>query len=135
MVGNTEFDDIIGYLLTMSPSAGVNYVNNHLSNEIQVPFKPRLDEAHESVLEVIRRKYFTKSESGFFPVDVKCLLVDLIAEYESTPTARGETITDIQHAYLPIVRDLVSLYPLNSLLLLTRGRGSGGTLPGDVESL
>ena len=119
----------------MSPSAGVNYVNNHLSHEIQIPFKPRLDEAHESVLEVIRRKYFTKSESGLSLVDVKCLLVDLIAEYESTPTARGETITDIQHAYLPIVRDLVSLHSPNSLLRLTKGRGSAGTYPGDVESL
>ena len=125
----------IGYLLTMSPSAGVNYVNTHLSNEIQIPFKPRLDEAHESVLEVIRRKYFTKSESGLPLVDVKCLLVDLIAEYESTPTARGESITDIQHAYLPIVRDLVSFHSPNSLLPLTKGRESAGTLPGDVESL
>ena len=132
---NTEFDDTIGYLLTMSPSAGVNYVNNHLSNEIQIPFKPRLDEAHESVLEVIRIKYFTKSESGLVPADVKCLLVDLIAEYESTPTARGESVTDIQHAYLPIVRDLVRLQSPNSLLLLTRGRGSGGTRLGDAESL
>lgn len=119
----------------MSPSAGVNYVNTHLSNEIQIPFKPRLDEAHESVLEVIRRKYFTKSESGLPLVDVKCLLVDLIAEYESTPTARGESITDIQHAYLPIVRDLVSFHSPNSLLPLTKGRESAGTLPGDVESL
>ena len=125
----------IGYLLTMSPSAGVNYVNSHLSNEIQIPFKARLDEAHESVLEVIRRKYFTNSESGLSSVDVKCLLVDLIAEYESTPTARGETATDIQHAYLPIVRDLVSLHLPNSLLPLTKGRGSAGTLHGDVESL
>ena len=119
----------------MSPSAGVNYVNKHLPNEIHIPFKPRLDEAHESVLEVIRRKYFTKSESGFFPADVKCLLVDFIAEYESTPSARGEALTDIQHAYLPIVRDLVSLYSANSLSVLTGGRGSGGTLPGDAESL
>ena len=134
-MGNTKFDDIVGYLLTMSPSAGVNYINNNLSNEIQIPFKPRLEEAHESVLEVIRRKYSTKSESGLFLVDVRCLLVDLIAEYESTPTARGETITDIQHAYLPIVRDLVSLHSSNGLLLLTRGRGSDGTLPGNVESL
>ena len=87
------------------------------------------------MLEVVRRKYSTKSESGLPLGDVKCLLVDLIAEYESTPTARGETITDIQHAYLPIVRDLVSLHSPNSLLLLTRGRGSDGTLPGNVESL
>ena len=124
----------IGYLLTMSPSAGVNYINTHLSNEIQIPFKPRLDEAHESVLEVIRRKYFTKSENGESLIDVRCLLVDLIAEYESTPTARGETITDIQHAYLPIVRDLVSLQSPTGLSPLMKGRGSAETLPGDVES-
>lgn len=124
----------IGYLLTMSPSAGVNYVNTHLSNEIQIPFKPRLDEAHESVLEVIRRKYFTKSENGEALIDVRCLLIDLIAEYESTPTARGEKITDIQHAYLPIVRDLVSLRSPNGLSPLMKGRGSAGTRPGDVES-
>ncbi len=124
----------IGYLLTMSPSAGVNYVNSHLSNEIHIPFKPRLDEAHESVLEVIRRKYFMKSESGLSLADVRCLLVDLIAEYESTPTARGESITDIQHAYLPIVRDLVSFHSPNRVLPLMKGRGSAGTLPGDVES-
>lgn len=134
-MGNIKFDNTIGYLLTMSPSAGVNYVNNHLSNEIQIPFKPRLDEAHESVLEVIRRIYFIRSESSSSSVDVKCLLVDLIAEYESTPTARGETITDIQHAYLPIVRELVRLHSPSRVLPLTVGRGSGGTLPGDVESL
>ena len=118
----------------MSPSAGVNYVNTHLSNEIQIPFKPRLDEAHESVLEVIRRKYFTKCENGESLIDVRCLLVDLIAEYESTPTARGETITDIQHAYLPIVRDLVSLQSPTGLSPLMKGRGSAEALPGDVES-
>ena len=123
-----------GYLLTMSPSAGVNYVNTHLTNEIQIPFKPRLDEAHESVLEVIRRKYFTKSENGESLIDVRCLLVDLIAEYESTPTPRGEAITDVQHAYLPIVRDLVSLHSPNRLSPLMKGRGSAEILPGDVES-
>ena len=118
----------------MSPSAGVNYVNTHLSNEIQIPFKPRLDEAHDSVLEVIRRKCFTKSENGESLIDVRCLLVDLIAEYESTPTARGETITDIQHAYLPIVRDLVGLQSPTRLSPLMKSRGSAETLPRDVES-
>lgn len=118
----------------MSPSAGVNYVNSHLSNEIQIPFKPRLDEAHESVLEVIRRKHFIASEKGYPVGNVECLLVDLITEYESTPTARGEAITDIQHAYLPVVRDLVSSHPISAALLLIHSRGNVGARLGNAAS-
>ena len=118
----------------MSPSAGVNYVNSHLSSEIKIPFKPRLDEAHESVLETIREKYSIRLQNGRPLRSVECLLIDLITEYESTPTARGETITDIQHAYLPIVRDLVSSHIAKVVLSLTGPRGNAGALLGDAES-
>ena len=55
-----------------------------------------------------------ESEQHDLPIDVsskavRWLMVSLIAELMTTPNNdRAKNVPDIQHAYIPIVRDLVS---------------------------
>ena len=104
----------IGFLLTTSPAVGLNYLDKEFYENIEIP--PNVHAVHSdySALENIRRKWSVDGTTSWPMKSVHWLMVSLIIELEVTPhnDRTKKAVPDIQYAYLPIVRDLVSKSPL-----------------------
>ncbi len=104
----------IGFLLTTSPAVGLNYLDKAFYENIEIP--PNVHAVHSdySALENIRRKWSVDGTTSWPKKPVHWLMVSLIIELEVTPhnDRIKKKVPDIQNAYLPIVRDLVSKSPL-----------------------
>ena len=98
-----------GFLLTTSPTVGLNYVETWFERDVEIP--PHVRAAHPSlsVLEYFQRRWGIDGTASWPTQSMDWLVVSLITELETTPHNRhSRDIPDVQNAYLPIVRDLVS---------------------------
>ncbi len=104
----------IGFLLTTSPAVDLDYLN--IGFEVKSGIEPYVHAAHpgDSALENIQRKWRIDGTTSWPIKSVHWLMVSLIIELEVTPhnDRTKKKVPDIQNAYLPIVRDLVSKSPL-----------------------
>lgn len=102
----------LGFLLTTSPTIGLNYSN--IFFEAAIKIAPDDQTAHQdcSALENIRRRWDSDGTTSWPSMSVHWLMISLIIELEVTPhNDLSRNVPDIQNAYLPIVRDLVSNNP------------------------
>ena len=98
-----------GFLLTTSPTVGLNYLGPWFDLDVEIP--PNLLAAHPAlfVLAHFRRRWESDGTASWPMQSVDWLVVSLIIELETTPhNGHSRDIPDVQNAYLPIVRDLVS---------------------------
>lgn len=109
---------LLGFLLTSSPTAGLNYVGKDFDTEIAIPPNARTMRPHYHALENIRRRWEIGGTTYWPLKSVHWLMVSLIIELEVTPHNHHsrKDVPDIQNAYLPVVRDLVSKVPLVTIL-------------------
>ena len=100
----------------MSPTAGVSFLERAALQNIQQKPGTRVADDMNSFLGNFIRKY---SESGSSPCGTQTwpvksaewFIVDMLTQLLITPhgSATGRTVPEIQNAYLPLVRDLVSV--------------------------
>ena len=109
---------LLGCLLTSSPTAGLNYVGKDFDMRIAIPPNARTTHPDYHALENIRRRWEIEGTT-FWPLkSVHWLMISLIIELEVTPHNHHsrKDVPDIQSAYLPVVRDLVSNIPIVTIL-------------------
>lgn len=99
----------IGFLLTMSPTAGVDYLNTNLRQYLQMP-RPSLQ--HDNFASATAQIFREFSESGtdtWYRKNVEWLLVYLITELGTTPhnIRQGCSVPSLMDAYDTIVHELV----------------------------
>ena len=98
-----------GFLLTTSPTVGLNYVGNWFERDVEIPPNVQYAQSYLSVLEHFQRRWGIDGTASWPMQPMDWLVVSLITELETTPNNRhARDIPDVQNAYLPIVRDLVS---------------------------
>lgn len=108
---------LLGFLLTASPTVGINYLDTIV--ETYVGNSANAETARPvhlySALENIRRRWERDGTSSWPMKTIDStdfLMVLLIIQLEVTPHNPKEgNVPEIQNAYLPIVRDLVSENP------------------------
>ena len=101
----------VGFLLTTSSAAGLSYLDTDFKRQIMVPPNSNRVHLRFDVFEALREQWITYPEvsRGHGPRTMHFLMVLLIIELMITPNNdRSKDVPDIQHAYLPIVQDLVS---------------------------
>lgn len=99
-----------GFLLTASPTVGFNYLDLKYKRYIDLPSNAQTAHPQYSALENIRERWKSDGTNSWGMKSVHWLMVLLIIELEVAPHCdhTWRKIPDIQNAYLPIVRDLVS---------------------------
>lgn len=98
-----------GFLLTTSPTVGFNYLRPWFERDVLIP--PNIRTAHPAlfVLAKFQRQWEFDGTASWPMQSMDWLVVSLIIELETTPhNGHSQDIPDVQNAYLPIVRDLVS---------------------------
>ncbi|KAL6714173.1 hypothetical protein ACLMJK_008667 [Lecanora helva] len=99
-----------GYVLTMSPTAGVSFLDRTFLQDIQILASTRAEKGTSSFLGHYMEKY-KGSGTGTWPVKTpEWFIVDLLSRLSRTPHAlfAGRAVPDIQNTYLPLLRDLQS---------------------------
>ena len=107
----------------MSPSEGINYLNQDLPDALSIPPSARIYDrkyGDYDYLEYVRRQWSGDTAKAVgttaWPTpDVEFLLNYIMTKLQRTPThsRQGKAIADIQSAYLSIVSELVSRAPRN----------------------
>lgn len=99
-----------GFLLTTSPTVGFNYLDLSYKTYIDLPPNAQTGHPEYFALENIRERWKAHGTNSWGMKSVHWLMVLLIIELEVAPHCdhTWRKIPDIQNAYLPIVRDLVS---------------------------
>ncbi len=99
-----------GFLLTTSPTVGFNNLDLDYKRYIDLPPNAQTARPEYSALENIRERWKAHGTDLWGMTSVHWLMVLLIIELEVAPHGdhTWRKIPDIQNAYLPIVRDLVS---------------------------
>ncbi|KXT17013.1 hypothetical protein AC579_7416 [Pseudocercospora musae] len=97
-----------GFLLTMSPAAGVDYLNANLPHYLE---KSREDLLHDNFAKAIAEIYMEFSESGtntWYRETVEWFLVYLITEIGTTPhnIRQGYSVPSLMDGYDAIVHEL-----------------------------
>ena len=108
----------LDFLLTMSPSIGINNLHISFLQALQIPPNVGLHSSEESMLERLRHEWSGEKTAGgtgttFWATPrVEWPLVTIILRLQQTPTnlGPGQAVYDIPSAYIPIVRELVSQY-------------------------
>ena len=118
----TELYKYSGLILTMSPTAGASFLDISLPREVQVPPTAGAESESVNVLEHLRKTYVKSGTDTWPSKSAAWFLVHLITKVLVVPhglgsgsTTRlhsGNTIPEIQKAYLPLARDLVCLHGL-----------------------
>ena len=106
-------------MLTISPTAGVNFLDVGMSKWIQKPTHVGgFHDKDASVIEFLRNAYKDSGTKHWPSQTAAWFLVRLITKVLVVPHSRhtGNTIPEIQKAYLPLVRDLVCPYFASSVL-------------------
>lgn len=112
VLGGTAKIKIIGFLLTMLPNVGVNYLSGSMTQELEFPSSSTRSSIELKVFDHIRERFSEHViQTGMISWPSKSMewfLVYIVTEFLATPHAlRAFNIPEIQNAYLPIVRDLV----------------------------
>lgn len=98
-----------GVLLTTSPTAGLNYLGPWFEAGIEFPENVRIAHPELFVLAYFQRRWEVDGSASWPMQSMDWLVVSLIIELETTPhNGHSRDTPDVQNAYLPIVRDLVS---------------------------
>ena len=111
-----------GFLLTISPSEGINYLNRDLAFTLGIPPSARIHDSDHDYLEYVRRQWSGDTVKAIgttaWPTpDVDFLMTYIMTKLQRTPThsRQGRAVPDIQSAYIPIVSELVRHAPHNSV--------------------
>lgn len=101
---------LLGFLLTTSPTVGLNYLDRYFARYVEVLSHAETVHQDHSALENIRRRWELDGTASWEIKSVHWLMVLLVIELEVAPHNHRlwKNVPDIQNAYLPIVRDLVS---------------------------
>lgn len=104
---------LLGFLLTTSPILGLNYVDTRFDEYIKLELVTQTAHRIYSALEEIRRRWEIQGTTHWPHKSVHWLMISLVIELEVTPHNHRSRkhVPDIQNAYLPVVRDLVSKKP------------------------
>ncbi|KAL8788395.1 MAG: hypothetical protein Q9195_007313 [Heterodermia aff. obscurata] len=102
-----------GFLLTMSPSEGVSYLNQDLAKAFEIPPRAGIYDSNYHYLEYVRRQWSGDSwkaagTTTWSTADAEYLLTYIMTKLQRTPThsRQGKAIPDIQGAYIPLVSEL-----------------------------
>ena len=100
---------LAGYVLTMSPTAGINFLDRNMLQDIQVRPGTRAAVDDTSFVGAFMKRYCTSGTKHWPAKTPEWFIVDMITQLLITPhsLATGRTVPEIQNAYLPLVRDLV----------------------------
>lgn len=99
----------LGFLLTMSPMAGVNFADEWLPSALQYSSNGNSFDVHYHVLERLRKRWTSTGQAGTAIWEAKnaeWLLLNIITELHVTP--KTFRIPSIREVYVPVVRTLVS---------------------------
>lgn len=103
----------------MSPMAGISFPDKEFQSALEVPPKPHLFEQHHHVLERFRSRWSSYGwenmglkhrGTAWEAKDAEWLLLNIITEIHCTPYSSA--VPDIQKAYVPVVRTLVSEFSI-----------------------
>lgn len=99
----------------MSPTAGVSFLDIGLPQEAQIPPNADADLQSLSVLEYLREVYSDTGTDTWPSKTSEWFLVRLVTKILVVPHGlhSGSTIPEVQDAYLPLVRGLVSFRMLD----------------------
>ena len=99
----------IGYVLTMSPTAGISFLDRAFLQEIGRRPGVRAENEQASFIGSFMQRY-SVSGTRTWPIKTpEWFIVDMLTQLLITPHTppTGRTVPEIQNAYLPLVRDLV----------------------------
>ena len=104
-----KLTDFVGFILTMSPTAGISFPDISLPEVIQKPPNAGAEGESLNVLEYLRNAYHGTGTDTWPAKTAEWFVVRLITKVLVVPHGlhSGSTIPEIQKAYLPLVRDLV----------------------------
>lgn len=98
---------VLGFVLSMSPMTGINFLKLELSEDVQLAPSLR-SEQPLSVLEHLKKAFADEGTKMWPSKTAEWFAVRLITKVLVVPHSHGDnTIPNIQKAYLPLVRDLV----------------------------
>lgn len=104
---------ISGHLLTLSPMTGIDYLDKNFPQALaQSPRDRPYDDDHYILDHILQHWLYhpmDTSDPSYKTADR--LLLDIFARLQSSPTNQraGGNMPDIQNAYIPVVRALVSI--------------------------
>lgn len=103
-------DEILGFVLTLSPLAGVGMVDKRTLQEMQSRPGTRAARDDTSFLGSFMDKYAASGIAGWPTKSTLWFVVMLLTELLATPrkNSSGIPVPSIQRAYIPTIRDLVS---------------------------
>ncbi len=100
-----------GFLLTLSPMAGVNYLDKHLSKYISEPLDAMFDNDDASAVGHVFHAFATNGSASWHRRSTEWFLVYLLSEVGITPhpLRQGFNAPSLEHAYSVVIQDLVSV--------------------------
>jgi hypothetical protein len=110
-----------GFLLTMSPAAGVDYLNLNLPYYLELSQNDLAKEKFASATAQIFRQFSETGTDTWYMKNTEWFLVYLITEVAATPhnIRQRYSVPSLMDAYHSIVHELVSFYPYFGSLLRT----------------
>jgi len=101
-----------GFLLTMSPAAGVDYLNLNLPYYLELSRSDLAEENFASATAQIFREFSETGTDIWYRKNTEWFLVYLITEVAATPhnIRQGYSVPSLMDAYDSIVHELVSLF-------------------------
>lgn len=101
-----------GFLLTMSPAAGVDYLNLNLPYYLELSRSDLTEENFASATAQIFREFSETGTDTWYRKNTEWFLVYLITEVAATPhnIRQGYSVPSLMDAYDSIVHELVSLF-------------------------
>lgn len=113
---HTVYNDVLtrtGFLLTMSPAAGVDYLNTNLQHYLHTPSDELNTDNFASGVAEIFREFSETGTDTWRRKNVEWFLVYLVTELGTTPhnIRQGYSVPSIMDAYDAIVHELVSETP------------------------
>ncbi|KAI9856863.1 MAG: hypothetical protein M1824_005237 [Vezdaea acicularis] len=97
-----------GCLLTMSPAAGINYLDKNMNDYLKEPPHCRFDNEHTSAIGNVWKEFSNTGTDTWHKKTVEWFMVYLMTEIEATPNniRQGYNAPSMQDAYQPVVQDL-----------------------------
>jgi hypothetical protein len=104
-----QADGFQGFFLTMSPAAGVNYLNANLPYYLNMSPEALAEQNFASVYAQIFKEFSETGTDTWYRKDVEWFLVYLITEIGTTPhnIQQGYSVPSLMDAYDAIVHELV----------------------------
>lgn len=99
-----------GFLLSLSPMAGVNYLDKHLSKYISEPLDAMFDNDDASAVGHVYHAFAENGSASWHRRTTEWFLVYLLSEVGITLHAlrQGFNAPSMEHAYSVVIQDLVS---------------------------